>query len=396
MAFSGSSGSSFDLAAAQNRVLSLRNQQLSDSEFAIFLHSFQSDAYFAVLDLSHNLLSDAAARLLSDFIRQSHSAAEEIHLEENNIGEAGGEELEKARNEAFQTYHRSWNLYLTGNPMSQRLIVRLEDPLILPFTQIEQVVPTDSLPALNFSSSSSLSLEPIPPQETSGETFSSGFFSPRLLPRLVTTSLSSASEDFALAQPTANYRERGWESIPYRLQGAVYLKRLAVGNNAITRMENLPVGLEALELSGNLIERVEGLERLERLKYLDLGYNRIGGIEGLQGNAELVEIRLGHNRIRSAAGLEHLQRLKRLDLGSNLLSTFADIRPLALNSSLKVLFLASNPLCELPDYEATVHGMLPALTKLDNVTFQEASTPSFPRISPSEKTRTKAAFPCLR
>lgn len=370
MAFSGSSGSSFDLAAAQNRVLSLRYQQLSDSEFAVFLHSFQSDAYFAVLDLSHNLLSDASARLLSDFIRKSYSAAEEIHLEDNEIGEAGGEELEKARNEAFQAHHRSWNLYLAGNPMSQGLIGRLEDPLTLPFQQIQQVAPSDTLPALSFASSSSLSLEPIPAAEVSSDTFSSGFFSPRLLPRF--TSLSSASEDWALAPNSANCRAKGWESLPYRLQGAVHLKRLAVGRNQVSRIENLPVDLEALELCFNQIGQIEGLERLARLKYLDLGHNQIGEIAGLQGNADLVEIRLGHNRIRTVTGLEHLQRLKRLDLSSNLLSNFADIRPLALNLSLQVLFLAGNPLCELSGYEETVQAMLPVVIKLDSVSFQGA------------------------
>lgn len=363
-----------DLAAAQNRVLSLRNQQLSDSEFAIFLNSFKSDAYFAVLDLSHNLLSDASAQLLSNFIRQGCSAAEEIHLEDNRIGETGGEELERARNEAFERQHRSWNLFLTGNQMSQALIARLEDPLVLPFTQIEQVMPSDTLPRLSLSSSSSLSLEPIPAYEGTGDTFSSGFFSPRLLPRLLTTSLSSSSEDYALSRPSANYRAKGWDSLPYRLQGALHLKRLAAGNNQIRRIENLPAGLEGLELSGNLLEKIEGLERLERLKYLDLSRNKIGEIEGLEGNKELVVIRLGQNRIRTAAGLEHLQRLKRLDLSANLLSAFADIRPLSLNSRLKVLLLASNPLCLLPLYEQTVQGMLPALLKLDDVALQGENT----------------------
>ena len=375
MATSPSSLSSHELDAAQHQVLSLRNQQLTDPEFAIFLQSFKSDPYFAVLDARENLLTDEGARLLAEFITNGCSVLEVVHLEENRIGNQGGEWLEAARQDAFRTYRRNWVLHLSGNPMSGVQIARLEDPISLPFSQVEQMQLTDSAPFLTLSSSN-LSAVPHPPEQLpSLETLSSAIFplSPRILPTLQTSDISHTSE--VLVQQTESSeldnRAQGVDMIPIEIREMTHLKRLALGRNRITEIENLPNTLEALELCYNEIEEMEGLEAVSGLLYLDLSHNRIREIKGLKGNSALRDLRLGYNFIQKVTGIDHLQHLKRLDLQSNRISSYSDIRALSENSQLRELILHFNPICQESDYTRVVSTMLPKLKSLDAVQVEE-------------------------
>ena len=124
--------------------------------------------------------------------------------------------------------------------------------------------------------------------------------------------------------------------------------------------------LKILYLQNNLIERIEGLNRLKELEYLNLALNNISRIEGLSTCESLTKLDLTLNFI----DIDELT---------------ASVRALKGNRCLRELHLTGNPCTDYARYRLFVIGALPQLRKLDSV-----------EIKASERIRAKQAREAMR
>lgn len=83
--------------------------------------------------------------------------------------------------------------------------------------------------------------------------------------------------------------------------------------------------LEKLQLDNNIIEKIENLDHLVNLKWLDLSFNRITKIEGLDKLVNLTDISLYNNRIEVLDGLGNCSKLNVLSIGNNKIKTFEEV-----------------------------------------------------------------------
>jgi Leucine-rich repeat (LRR) protein len=106
------------------------------------------------------------------------------------------------------------------------------------------------------------------------------------------------------------------------LERLTKLKILDLSNNEISEiegLENLEM-LELLSLSNNKIERMKGISSLKNLKNIDLSENRISKIEQLSQLQNLYTLDLSGNNILKISGLENCPNLETLNLNNNLIS----------------------------------------------------------------------------
>ena len=104
-----------------------------------------------------------------------------------------------------------------------------------------------------------------------------------------------------------------------------------------------------MNLEGNQLTSIEGLEKLTELSFLDLGNNQLTCIEELGKLFDLFSLDLGSNQLRSIEGLEHLPRLHSLDLSGNQLKSIEGLEHL---SKLHSLNLSGNQLKSIEGLEA--------------------------------------------
>jgi protein TilB len=126
------------------------------------------------------------------------------------------------------------------------------------------------------------------------------------------------------------------------------LEEIALHQLDIGRIETVNQScreLKILLLQANLIPKLENLNRLKKLEYLNVALNNITKLEGLEG----------------------CESLKKLDLTCNFLDVdeLASVRSLRNNTCLEELYLTGNPCCKWEGYRAYVLGSLPQLAKLD-------------------------------
>lgn len=82
--------------------------------------------------------------------------------------------------------------------------------------------------------------------------------------------------------------------------------------------------LTKLQLDNNIITKIQGLECLVNLEWLDLSFNLITKIEGLDSCLKLQDLSLFKNRITVLSGLDNLRELNVLSVGSNMLANLED------------------------------------------------------------------------
>lgn len=196
------------------------------------------------------------------------------------------------------------------------------------------------------------------------------------------------------------------------LRGLSQLQKIDLGANRIRVMDGDElsglVHLEELWLGKNKIERMQGLEKLTKLRRLDVQSNRLEAIEGLTSqNATLEELYLAHNgitnegasaatglalalpnlsvldlsrnRLTSTAAFEHLTSLEELWLSGNKIASFDDVQPLAkLGQHLETVYLEYNPLQEDPLYRKKLKELIPSLTQIDANLIQGLSSMGLP------------------
>lgn len=107
------------------------------------------------------------------------------------------------------------------------------------------------------------------------------------------------------------------------IKGLDYLKRLKRldlrSNKTISKIEGLDnlTDLEYLDISFNSISKIENLAHLVNLHHLSLEGNNISDIEGLDSLSTLTSLDLGRNNIRELKGLERLSGLDSMSLNDN-------------------------------------------------------------------------------
>ncbi|XP_074871233.1 centriolin isoform X3 [Carettochelys insculpta] len=125
--------------------------------------------------------------------------------------------------------------------------------------------------------------------------------------------------------------------------------------------------LEILNLSNNQIEKIEKLDKQLKLQELNLSCNKISKIEGLEHMQNLQKLNLAGN------GIEHipvwvgkkLRSLRILNLRQNKITSLYDVAKLKPLKDLTSLFLADNPIVNLPHYRLYTIFHLRSLENLD-------------------------------
>lgn len=124
--------------------------------------------------------------------------------------------------------------------------------------------------------------------------------------------------------------------------------------------------LRILDLSENYISCIERLDGLQ-LRTLYLAQNRLASLAGVGSLMHLQVLNVRHNLITSLAQLQadELPRLRKLCVSENRLSRIAELDALQSFRYICDLFLAPNPVAELPEYRSQVLYRIPSLRLLD-------------------------------
>jgi hypothetical protein len=93
-----------------------------------------------------------------------------------------------------------------------------------------------------------------------------------------------------------------------------------MSNNELEQIPStIPSELVALDVSFNLLSHAHGLERLQLLQEVHLGFNRLVDVTILEFCPLLQRVNVSGNRLTNTRGLEALARLEHLDLSDNLI-----------------------------------------------------------------------------
>ncbi|KAG6618301.1 transcription initiation factor tfiid subunit [Phytophthora cinnamomi] len=127
--------------------------------------------------------------------------------------------------------------------------------------------------------------------------------------------------------------------------------------------------LVQLDLSGNAVERLEGLQVFTQLKTLAMPRNHLKTLSApLFALKELTHLDLSGNFIahlpRAFSGLTMLEEL---NLSGNNLGTLREVDVLASLANLLSCSLAANPFCRLPTYKDYILYKIRSLERLDDV-----------------------------
>lgn len=124
------------------------------------------------------------------------------------------------------------------------------------------------------------------------------------------------------------------------------LEEIALHQENIEKIEHLQdwcPKLKILLMQSNLIAKIENLNKLKHLTYLNLALNNIEVIENL----------------------ERCESLQKLDLTLNFIGDILSVESLTDNYNLENLYLTGNPCTDYENYNDFVIGTLPQLNSLD-------------------------------
>lgn len=134
------------------------------------------------------------------------------------------------------------------------------------------------------------------------------------------------------------------------LESLVNLKKLYLSSNQIENIDNLKFfeNLNILALHHNLITEINGLENLKNLKHINLSGNKITKISGLENQLNIRELALSINNINKIENIHMLKNLYQLHLDDNSLD---EIQGLGNLTSLKKLYLQKNKITNIKELE---------------------------------------------
>ncbi|KAK4473102.1 hypothetical protein MN116_004289 [Schistosoma mekongi] len=154
-----------------------------------------------------------------------------------------------------------------------------------------------------------------------------------------------------------------------------YLQHLKVNDNLIASLksetntnltsEQFP-DLHTLELRGNRLDTLNGIDDMINLKTLYCAENTLRRLEGISSLKSLVRLHLRDNRLSKLNEFtENLTSLEYINLRGNQISKFSEVKRLNCLPSLKFLSLIDNPIAEKDNYRQMVIGLLNKLHRLD-------------------------------
>lgn len=147
------------------------------------------------------------------------------------------------------------------------------------------------------------------------------------------------------------------------------LKFSSFNKNCITKLDGLEscVNLEELSLIDNCVYKLDGLSKLVNLTYLDLSNNFLVSVEncGFSKLTKLKYLSLENNRLGSLKGLSEASSLVELYLGNNRVVNVREIFNLKGLSNLVILDIHGNPIIRSDTYRLFVIYHLQNLKALD-------------------------------
>lgn len=130
--------------------------------------------------------------------------------------------------------------------------------------------------------------------------------------------------------------------------------------------EGLLAPLEEIALHQENIEKIEYIQDwCPLLKILLMQSNLIAKIENLNKLKHLVYLNLAINNIEVIENLERCESLEKLDLTLNFIGEIISVETLTGNYNLSNLYLTGNPCTDYENYRDFVIGTLPQLSHLD-------------------------------
>lgn len=122
----------------------------------------------------------------------------------------------------------------------------------------------------------------------------------------------------------------------------------------LCRAAAVPSGLRSLDLHGNKLTRVDGLQTLHSLRELILDHNILKFLDPgcFASVPRLRRLHLGHNGLRSLAHLSSLTRLQFLHFGSNRITEVTELDRLTNLVSLTEVWLTDNLVAKKQWYRA--------------------------------------------
>uniref|UniRef100_A0A8C2E5Q0 Protein phosphatase 1, regulatory (inhibitor) subunit 7 n=1 Tax=Cyprinus carpio TaxID=7962 RepID=A0A8C2E5Q0_CYPCA len=136
-----------------------------------------------------------------------------------------------------------------------------------------------------------------------------------------------------------------------RIENLDSLVSLIIKSNFLLIKESEKIKMQ-LDVSFNLLRKIEGLDCLTKIKKLFLLHNKITSIANLDQMTSLQMLELGSNRIRVIENLDSLTTLESLFLGTNKISQLQNLDGL---HNLMVLSIQSNRITKLEGLQNLVN-----------------------------------------
>ena len=151
------------------------------------------------------------------------------------------------------------------------------------------------------------------------------------------------------------------QGLPKSMKNLKNLKKLNLSGNLLTEMKGIEglANLQELILSGCQITEMNNLDRLVKLTHLDLSNNQICEIKNLDPLVNLTSLDLSHNRIIEIKDMDKLTNLKYLTFSGNKITDIKNLDPLV---NLVHLDLGDNQITEIKGLEE--------LTRLEELDLQ--------------------------
>jgi Leucine-rich repeat (LRR) protein len=165
-----------------------------------------------------------------------------------------------------------------------------------------------------------------------------------------------------------------------------FLKHLSLADNS---MHSISAGglaplantLHSLDLSSNLFAQIpDCLATLTSLRALNLSHCMIDSLHSLLRNPlpAITALNLRGNRLTSIAGIERLYPLERLDLRDNKLTDPTELARLTGIPELREVWVAGNPLCKThPNYRVTIFNLFRGVPGRTEDILIDASGPGY-------------------
>nr|CCA22460.1 conserved hypothetical protein [Albugo laibachii Nc14] len=200
---------------------------------------------------------------------------------------------------------------------------------------------------------------------------------------------------------------QGWQELFYNV-GLIHVGLRSVEDVA-TFSEVHPENVEQMNLHGNHLKNLNGIEQYQRiselcasnnciesidslrtlryLRILDLSANNISSLEHLSIIPTLEELALAHNHIEDIRGFINpikFPNLVHLDLRNNAIQAYGDLQALTQYRNLSHLRLQENPICDDPEYPLPILATSRSLQLIDQEeceVFKEMENLHMPRYS---------------